>query len=41
MRVLCYTAFRIMMVVTQAAFYLVSAEMEKKLKLNILLKENP
>lgn len=38
-RVLRYTALRNMMVLVQAAFYFVSAELGKKLKLNILLKK--
>jgi hypothetical protein len=38
-RVLSYTALRNMMVLVQAVFYFVSAELGKKLKLNILLKK--
>jgi len=38
-RVLNYTALRNMMVLVQAVFYFVSAELGKKLKLNILLKK--
>jgi hypothetical protein len=38
-RVLRYTALRNMMVLVQAAFYFVSVELGKKLKLNILLKK--
>jgi hypothetical protein len=38
-RVLRYTALRNMMVLVQAAFYFVSAELGRKLKLNILLKK--
>jgi len=38
-RVLRYTALRNVMVLVQAAFYFVSAELGKKLKLNILLKK--
>jgi len=37
-RVLSYTALRNMMVLVQAVFYFVSAELGKNLKLNILLK---
>jgi hypothetical protein len=37
-RVLSYTAVRNMMVLVQAVFYFVSAELVKKLKLNILQK---
>jgi len=38
-RVLSYTALRNMMVLVQAVFYFVSAELGKNLKLNILLKK--
>ena len=38
-RVLRYTALRNMMVLVQAAFYFISVELGKKLKLNILLKK--
>ena len=38
-RVLSYTALRNIMVLVQAVFYFVSAELGKKLKLNILLKK--
>jgi hypothetical protein len=38
-RVLSYTGLRNMMVLVQAVFYFVSAELGKKLKLNILLKK--
>ena len=38
-RVLSYTALRNTMVLVQAVFYFVSAELGKKLKLNILLKK--
>jgi len=38
-RVLSYTALRNMMVLVQAVFYFVSAELGKKVKLNILLKK--
>jgi len=38
-RVLSYNALRNMMVLVQAVFYFVSAELGKKLKLNILLKK--
>jgi hypothetical protein len=38
-RVLRYTALRNMMALVQAVFYFVSAELGKKLKLNILLKK--
>jgi len=38
-RVLSYIALRNMMVLVQAVFYFVSAELGKKLKLNILLKK--
>jgi hypothetical protein len=38
-RVLSYTALRNMMVLVQAVFYFVSAELGKKLKLHILLKK--
>ncbi|MGD0915755.1 MAG: hypothetical protein ABSB22_04775 [Thermodesulfobacteriota bacterium] len=39
-RVLSYTALRNRMVLVQAVFYFVSAELGKKLKLNILLKKS-
>ncbi len=38
-RVLSYTALRNIMVLVQAVFYFVSAELGKKLKLNLLLKK--